>query len=84
MSEHAFSIERVVITGVGYGGMDTRLEETLVCSCGSFRKRLSGSISADKHEKQLHMITHAVQVLTEAAGISIDLHSIRSIDKGCR
>lgn len=49
MSTHDFSVENIVITGVGYGGMDTRLERTLVCSCGGLRKRISNA-SSEKRE----------------------------------
>ena len=84
MSIHTFSVERVIITGVGYGDMGTRTEKTLVCSCGAFRRRLSDSTISDKHENLLNILTHAVAVLADQVGVTLDLVNIGSIDKGRR
>lgn len=36
--QHHITIRKTQITGVGYGGFDTRTSYHLICSCGNFTR----------------------------------------------
>lgn len=81
MSVHRFLIETVRITGVGYGGMDTRYERTLRCSCGRFSASL---YNHDKDRLKALLVSHAISELCLTTGLDFDFDSIQQVDKGTR